>query len=295
VSTIEPLEPLEPVLAQRAIAEVIGTFILVFLGCGAAVALTSSAPGAAPLQFTGIALGFGLGIAGAIYATGHISGGHLNPAVSIALTLIGRFRPGDLPAYIGAQLVGAALAALALKGVFPDVDSVGNNALADGVSVGSGLLAEAVMTAVFLFVIVSVATDIRVTPGFAALAIGLTLAAIHLVGIPVTGTSVNPARTFGPDLITGDWDHFWLFVVGPCVGAAIGALAYEAVRPDRPVRRPDHRDRRPDPAAGRPDREGRRPEREGRRPEREGRRPEREGRRPEREGRPPRSSEPETW
>lgn len=245
MSTIEPLEPVDPPLAQRAIAEAIGTFILVFLGCGAAVALTSSAPGAAPLQFTGIALGFGLGIAGAIYATGHVSGGHLNPAVSIALTLIGRFRVADLPAYVGAQLVGAVLGALALKGVFPDVNSVGNNALARGVSVGSGLLAEGVMTAVFLFVIVGVATDRRVTPGFAALAIGLTLAAIHLVGIPVTGTSVNPARTFGPNLVTGDWDHFWIFLVGPIVGAAIGALAYQAVRPDRDLPRRHDREREP--------------------------------------------------
>jgi MIP family channel proteins len=231
VSTIEPAEPLDPPLVRRAVAEVIGTFILVFLGCGSAVALTSAAPGdAASLQFTGIALGFGLGIAGAIYATGHVSGGHLNPAVSIALTAIGRFRAADLPAYIGAQVLGAVLAALALKGVFPDADALGNNALGDGVSVGSGLLAEAVMTAIFLFVIVSVATDRRVTPGFAALAIGLTLAAIHLVGIPLTGTSVNPARTFGPDLIAGKWDHFWIFLLAPVVGAVLGAFAYQAVR-----------------------------------------------------------------
>ena len=234
MSTIEPVEPRRPGIAQRAFAEAIGTFILVFLGCGAAVALTSStAPAAASLQFTGIALAFGLGIAGAIYATGHVSGGHLNPAVSIALAALGRFRAGDLPAYIGAQLVGAVLAALALKGVFPDADGLGNNALADGVSVGSGLLVEVVMTAIFLFVIVSVATDTRVTPGFAALAIGFTLAALHLVGIPLTGTSVNPARTFGPDLVAGEWDHFWLFVAGPVAGAVIGAFAYSVLGPPR--------------------------------------------------------------
>jgi aquaporin Z len=118
------------------------------------------------------------------------------------------------------------LAALALKGVYPDAEALGNNALGEGVSVGSGLLVEIVLTAIFLFVIVSVATDVRVTPGFAALAIGLTLAAIHLVGIPLTGTSVNPARTFGPDLVAGEWDHFWIFLVGPVVGALIGAFAY---------------------------------------------------------------------
>jgi aquaporin Z len=234
VSTIEPVQPAEPTLVQRAIAETIGTFVLVFLGCGAVVSLTTaSGPQVASLQYTGIALAFGLGIAGAIYATGHVSGGHLNPAVSLALTAVGRFRATDLPAYIGAQLVGATLAALALQGVYPDADTLGNNALADGVSVGSGLLVEAVLTAVFLFVIVSVATDVRVTPGFAALAIGFTLAAIHLVGIPLTGTSVNPARTFGPDLIAGEWNHFWLFVVGPVGGALVGAFAYQAVRPDR--------------------------------------------------------------
>lgn len=234
MSTIEPVMPVEPTLVKRAIAEAVGTFILVFLGCGAAVSLTTaSGAQASSLQFTGIALGFGLGIAGAIYATGHVSGGHLNPAVSLALTAIGRFRAADLPAYIGAQLVGATLAALALQGVYPDADALGNNALAGGVSVGSGLLVEAVMTAIFLFVIVSVATDVRVTPGFAALAIGFTLAAIHLVGIPLTGTSVNPARTFGPDLIAGEWDHFWIFVLAPVVGAVVGAFTYQAVRPDR--------------------------------------------------------------
>ncbi|EHN11119.1 Aquaporin Z [Patulibacter medicamentivorans] len=234
MSTIEPTEPVDPPLVKRAIAEVIGTFILVFLGCGSVVALTGAVPGdAGALQFTGIALAFGLGIAGAIYAVGHVSGGHLNPAVSVALTIIGRFKASDLPAYIGAQLVGAILAALALKGVFPDADKLGNNAPAAGVSNGSALLVEAVLTAIFLFVIVSVATDRRVTPGFAALAIGLTLAAIHLVGIAVTGTSVNPARTLGPDLIAGHWDGWWIFLVGPFVGGAVGALAYQAVRPDR--------------------------------------------------------------
>lgn len=234
MSTIEPVAPVDPPLAKRALAEMIGTFILVFLGCGSAVALTGSVPAdAAGLQFTGIALGFGLGIAGAIYATGHISGGHLNPAVTIALTVIGRHERRDVPAYVGGQVLGATLAALALKGVFPDADALGNNAVADGVGVGSGLLVEAVLSAIFLFVIVSVATDRRVTPGFAALAIGFTLAAIHLVAIPLTGTSVNPARTFGPDLIAWEWDDIWVFLVGPIVGATAGAVLYEAVRPDR--------------------------------------------------------------
>lgn len=237
MSTIEPVQSTEPGLGQRAFAEAFGTFILVFLGCGSAVALTLVSPeGAGGLQFTGIALGFGLGIAGAIYATGHVSGGHLNPAVTLALTAIGRFRSSDVPAYVGAQLVGAILAALALKGVFPDADTLGNNALADGVSDGSGFLAEAVMTAVFLFVIVSVATDVRVTPGFAALAIGFTLAAIHLVGIAVTGTSVNPARTIGPNLISGDWDDVWIFLTAPFVGGVVGAFAYRGLGP-RPAPR----------------------------------------------------------
>lgn len=234
MSTIEPLEPTEPALTKRALAEAVGTFILVFLGCGSAIALTGAVPGdAGALQFTGVALGFGLGIAGAIYATGHISGGHLNPAVTIALTVIGRHKPADAAPYIAAQFVGAIVAAAALKGVFPDADGLGNNAVADGVGTGSALLVEVVLTAIFLFVIVSVATDKRVTPGFAALAIGLTLAAIHLVGIPLTGTSVNPARTLGPDLLAGKWDDVWLFFVGPIIGAVGGAVLYQAVRPDR--------------------------------------------------------------
>lgn len=235
MSTIEPTRSTTPSLGHRAFAEVVGTFILVFLGCGSAVALTSVVPSeSAGVQYTGIALGFGLGIAGAIYATGHVSGGHLNPAVSVALTAIGKFRSADLPAYIGAQVVGAILAALALKGVFPDADALGNNALGSDVSTGSGVLAEVVLTAIFLFVIVSVATDVRVTPGFAALAIGLTLAAIHLVGIPLTGTSVNPARTFGPDLIAGKWDDVWIFLTAPFVGGIVGAFGYRVLgdRPD---------------------------------------------------------------
>ncbi|MFA4929980.1 MAG: MIP family channel protein [Patulibacter sp.] len=230
MSTVDPVTPTEPTLVKRAIAEAIGTFILVLIGCGAAVALAPGADNVAGIA--GTALAFGFGIAGAIYAVGHISGGHLNPAVSVALTVIGRFKAADLPAYIGAQLVGATVAALVLKGIFTDADLLGNNAVAEGVSNGSALLLEGVLTAVFLFVIVAVATDKRATPGIAALAIGLTLAAIHLVAITTTGTSVNPARTFGPDLITGEWSGFWVFLVGPFVGGALGALVYNVVRPD---------------------------------------------------------------
>jgi aquaporin Z len=231
MSTVDPVTPAEPTLAKRAIAEAVGTFILVLIGCGAAVALAPSPDNVAGIA--GTALAFGFGIAGAIYAVGHISGGHLNPAVSVALTVIGRFKPADLPVYVIAQLVGATLAALVLKGVFTEADLLGNNAVAEGVSNGSALLLEGVLTAVFLFVIVAVATDKRATPGIAALAIGLTLAAIHLVAITTTGTSVNPARTFGPDLITGDWSDFWVFLVGPFVGGAIGAVVYNVVRPDK--------------------------------------------------------------
>lgn len=231
MSTIKAEEPVDVPIAQRALAEAFGTFILVFLGCGGAIALAPAADNVAGT--VGTALAFGFGIAGAIYATGHISGGHLNPAVSVALTAIGRFRAADLPWYVAAQAVGAIVAAAVLKLVYPDADSLGNNALADGVSSGSGLVLEAVLTAVFVFVIVAVATDRRVTPGFAALAIGLTLAAVHLVAIPVTGTSVNPARTLGPDLLTGDFDAFWIFLLGPFVGAVAGAVAYGLVRPDR--------------------------------------------------------------
>ncbi len=246
MSTVDPVTPTEPTLVKRAIAEAIGTFILVLIGCGAAVALVPGADYVNQLAGTGLnfgesnvagivgtALGFGFGIAGAIYAVGHISGGHLNPAVSVALTVIGLFKADDLPPYIVAHLIGATLAALTLKGIYTGAEQLGNNAVAEGVSNGSALLLEGVLTAVFLFVIVSVATDKRATPGIAALAIGLTLAAAHLVAITTTGTSLNPARTFGPDLVTGDWNNFWIFLVGPFVGGAAGALIYNVVRPDR--------------------------------------------------------------
>lgn len=120
--------------------------------------------------------------------------------------------------------------------MFPDArdaGGLGNNALGEDVGWGSGFVAELVLTAVFLFVIVAVATDRRVTPGFAGLAIGFALAAIHLVAIPLTGTSVNPARTLGPDLVAWKWDDVWIFIVAPLVGGPVGALLYDVVRPDR--------------------------------------------------------------
>ena len=225
-------------MSKRALAEFFGTFWLVFGGCGAAV-LAASFP-AVGIGFAGVALAFGLTVLTMAYAIGHISGCHLNPAVSLGLVFGKRFPAKDLLGYVMAQLLGAIAAAGVLYIIAsgsPGFD-VRNGFACNGYGVNSpggysllaGLVAEVVLTAFFLIVIMG-ATDERAPKGFAAAAIGLCLTLIHLIGIPVTNVSVNPARSTGPALFAGGWalQELWLFWVAPLVGGALGGLMYNTL------------------------------------------------------------------
>jgi len=228
-------------LSKRAVAEFIGTFWLVLGGCGSAV-LAAAFPHTG-IGFLGVALAFGLTVLTMAFAIGHISGCHLNPAVSFGLMVGGRFRGSDLPAYVIAQVMGAIVAALVLyviasgKAGFDLSGGLAANGYGEhspgGYSLGSGLLTEVVMTFMFLMVILG-ATDARAPQGFAPLAIGLCLTLVHLVSIPVTNTSVNPARSTGPAMIVGGWAlaQLWMFWVAPLVGAGLAGIAYRLLAAD---------------------------------------------------------------
>ena len=225
-------------LGRRATAEFIGTFWLVFGGCGSAV-LAAGFPGFG-IGFLGVALAFGLTVLTMAFAIGHISGCHLNPAVSVGLVVGKRFPAKDLPAYVIAQVVGAIAAAGVLyviasgKAGFDLAAGFASNGYGahspGGYPLLSCLVAEVVLTFMFLMIILG-ATDARAPKGFAPIAIGLGLTLIHLVGIPVTNTSVNPARSTGPALFVGGWavEQLWLFWLAPILGAAIAGVVYPAV------------------------------------------------------------------
>lgn len=219
-----------PDLLRRALAEAIAAFALVFAGCGAIVADTTT-DGA--LGAVGVAATFGLIVMAMVYATGHLSGAHINPAVTIAFTLTRHFPPRDAVAYIAAQLAGATAAAFVLLAAWPG-EPAALGATVPSVGAGTALLYEVVLTAFLMFVIVAVATDTRAVGAAAALAIGGTVGLDALFGGPISGASMNPARSFGPALASGTWTDFWLYLAGPLVGAALGALAYQLVRGEHP-------------------------------------------------------------
>jgi aquaporin NIP len=221
--------PDRPTLPRRAAAEGLAAFALVFAGCGAAV--TNARYGGA-LGAVGIALVFGLVIMVMVYATGHLSGAHINPAVTVAFTLTRHFPARDAAAYVAAQIAGATAGALLLLAMWTDKPAR-LGATVPTVGSGTALVYEIVLTAFLMFVIMAVATDTRAVGAAAAIAIGATVGLDALFGGPVTGASMNPARSFGPALADGEWHVFWVYVVGPIAGAALGALAYQAVRGDR--------------------------------------------------------------
>lgn len=197
-----------------------------FAGCGAIV-VNSERGGS--LGDVGIAAAFGLAIMAMIYATGHLSGAHINPAVTVAFASTRHFPIRDAAAYVPAQLGGAVAAAVTLRVAWEGTPA-NLGATVPSVGTGSALLYESVMTALLMFVIMAVATDTRAVGAAAALAIGGTVALDALFGGGVTGASMNPARSFGPALVADEWTDFWIYVVGPVVGALVGALAYLAVR-----------------------------------------------------------------
>ena len=225
-------------LSKRAMAEFIGTFWLVFGGCGSAV-LAAAFPSLG-IGFLGVAFAFGLTVLTMAFAIGHISGCHLNPAVSVGLVVGKRFPASNLLAYVIAQVAGAIVAAAVLyviasgRAGFDLAGGFASNGYAEhspgGYSLVACLVAEVVLTIMFLMIIIG-ATDRRAPQGFAPIAIGLGLTLIHLVGIPVTNTSVNPARSTGPAIFVGGWalQQLWLFWLAPIVGAALAGIIYPVV------------------------------------------------------------------
>jgi len=222
-------------MTKKLGAEFIGTFWLVLGGCGSAV-LAAAFPGVG-IGLLGVSLAFGLTVLTMAFAIGHISGCHLNPAVSIGLWAGGRFSASELLPYIITQVLGATAAAGVLYFIasgqagFELSGGLASNGYGahspGGYTMVSGLVTEIVMTFMFLFVILG-ATDARAPKGFAPIAIGLCLTLIHLISIPVTNTSVNPARSTGPAIFVGDWalGQLWLFWVGPIIGAILAGFVY---------------------------------------------------------------------
>jgi aquaporin Z len=221
-------------LFKRSVTELLGTFWLVLGGCGSAVLAASSPLGIGVL---GVALAFGLTVLTMAFAIGHISGCHLNPAVSVGLFVGGRFPARELPAYIVAQVIGGIIAAALLyyiasgKEGFDLSAGLASNGYGEHspgkYSMAAGFVCELVMTAMFVLIILG-ATDKRAPAGLAPIAIGLALTLIHLISIPVTNTSVNPARSTGPALIVGGWAiaQLWMFWVAPLLGAVVGGVTY---------------------------------------------------------------------
>jgi len=215
-----------PGLLRRATAEGLAAFALVFAGCGAII---TNSTHRGVLGAVGVSLVFGLVIMAMIYAGGHLSGAHYNPSVTIAFTLARHFPIRDALAYISAQLIGATAAALLLLAAWTSKPAH-LGATLPSVSSVTALGYEIVLTAFLMFVITAVATDTRAVGAAAAIAIGGTVGLDALFGGPITGASMNPARSFGPALASGTWSSFWVYVIGPVLGAAIGVSAYELVR-----------------------------------------------------------------
>jgi aquaporin Z len=221
-------------LFKKLGAEFFGTFWLVFGGCGSAV-LAAGIPGVG-IGYLGVSLAFGLTVLTMVYAVGGISGGHFNPAVSFGLWAGGRFPGKDLLPYIVAQVLGAIVAAAAIYGIASGAEGYSGGLASNGYGEHSpqgysyiaALIAEVVLTFMFLFVILG-ATDKRAPKGFAGIAIGLTLTLIHLISIPVTNTSVNPARSTGPALFEGGiaLSQLWFFWVMPVIGAVLAGVIYK--------------------------------------------------------------------
>jgi aquaporin Z len=217
---------------KKYVAEAIGTMILTFMGCGAAVVLGAKSPGG----HLAVALAFGLSIVACAYVIGTVSGCHINPAVSLGVLLNGGMKVVDFVGYVISQIIGAIAGAGLLKvlvgfGVKDMTGGLGTNGLA-GVagSAGAGLFVEVILTFIFVLAILGV-TSKKEFGSVAGIVIGLTLAFVHIVGIPLTGTSVNPARSIGPALFAGGaaLSSLWVFIVGPLVGAALAAVVYRFV------------------------------------------------------------------
>jgi len=220
-----------PDLLRRAGAEAVGVFALVFAGCGAIVT-EAQHPGS--LGSLGISLVFGLVIMAMVYATGHLSGAHLNPAVTIAFVCTRHFPRAEAAAYLLAQLAGALLGAGLLALAWPS-DPAALGTTQPSVGIGAAFTYEVVLTAFLMFVIMAVATDTRAVGAAAAIAIGGTVGLDALFGGPITGASMNPARSLGPALVSGELHDLWIYLLAPLVGAVLGAVAYQGIRGGQPA------------------------------------------------------------
>ena len=211
-------------LLRRAGAELIGTYALVTAGCGAIMVNTETGA----LGHIGIAFTFGLIIMVMIAATGHISGAHFNPAVTISFALTRHFPWRDIPFYVVGQTLGATLGAVTLKFLFGNVANIGATLPSGSLAQSFGM--EVLLTAVLMFVIISVATDTRAVGETAAIAIGATVGLDALWGGPISGASMNPARSIGPALVAGIGTDQWIYIIAPIIGAILGGLAYQIIR-----------------------------------------------------------------
>ena len=227
---------------KKYLAEMIGTFVLVFGGCGSAVLAGEK------IGFLGVSIAFGLTLLTMAYAIGPISGCHINPAVTVGLLVSKKMDPRDAPGYIAAQIIGGILAMALLlaiaKGVAGGYDPTLTGFAANGYgdhspghyNLTAALLTEIILTFLLMFTVLG-ATDIKAPVGFAGIPIGFVLALIHLVGIPMTNTSVNPARSIGPAVFVGGWalSQLWLFIIAPIIGAIIAAVVYRIIGTARPI------------------------------------------------------------
>ncbi len=219
---------------RRYAAEFVGTFLLVFAGPGAVVINEVSGGGVGSL---GIGLSFGLAVMAAIYSIGHISGAHINPAVTVAFALTRHFPWSLVPAYVLSQLLGASAASAVHLALFGDVANLGATVPSGSPLQALGL--ELILTLFLMFVVSSVATDVRAVGQAAAIAIGGYVALAATFAGPIAGASMNPARSFGPALLSGTWTAQWVYWAGPIVGAVLGALLYRYVRDANPPKPDD--------------------------------------------------------
>jgi aquaporin TIP len=215
---------------RATFAEFIATLLFIFLGAGTVVVTGGLIQeGLTSARLVAIALAHGLAIALLVSATAKISGGHINPAVTVGALITGKISLARAVMYIVAQLVGAVVGAFLLTVVIPDgaQGNLGSHGLGPNVTAGGGVLAEIILTFVLVFVIFATAIDPKGLGHLAPAAIGLTVLVDHLFGVPVTGASMNPARSFGPALVAGVWDNHWIFWVGPLLGGILAGLVYE--------------------------------------------------------------------
>ncbi len=224
---------------KKYVAEFIGTFVLVFVACGVAVATSCSAvlKTSAEVSYLATALAFGLVIVAMAYSIGNVSGCHINPAVSIAMLTLGKMSLKDFAGYVVAQFLGATAGAAAMIPFYGKDCGFGSNSLAEGVSAGQGFAIEAILTCVFVMAIIGV-TSKKESSDKAGLVIGLALTLVHLLGIPFTGTSVNPARSFGPAIFAGGaaLSNLWIFILAPLVGGVVAAVVYNFLAPEKKAR-----------------------------------------------------------